>query len=270
MLDGMGVEFIGSSVTGYTFNTHFLDIMYRFNRKPASWTKLRPAFIQCFLTSALVGLTASIANALPYGTWLSKPQIMFHLSNGTLGPALQRMRAQQYRVVFLDFRNVSALDQQKVAQAARQSQLMPVTWIQSPQLRSLSVQQLVDEGRYTDGIQVDDHYFTHYSLSDFYALRSQYTKQIFCSIQPFQAASVPPTGCNQIDVQCYSPVKFKQCVGLADRLRAVPSLSAQNTMGYREQMGERSFNVFLWPHSDEFVVREPVQKVEVTSWSPGF
>jgi hypothetical protein len=270
MLQRMGIESIGSSSTGYTFSTHFLHTMYRLNPKPSSWTKLGPAFVKCFFASALVGLTASIANASPYGTWLSKPQIMFHLSNGTLGPALQRMRAQQYRVVFLDFRNVSALDQQKVAQAARQSQLMPVTWIQSPQFRALSVQQLIDEGKYTDGIQVDDHYFAHYSLSDFYALRSQYTKQIFCSIQPFQAANVPPTGCNQIDVQCYSPIKFKQCVGLADRLRAVPSLSAQNTMGYREQMGERSFNVFLWPHSDEFVVREPAQKLEVTSWSPRF
>lgn len=250
--------------------------MDRINPKPSSWTKLRPTFLQCFFTSALVGLTAAIAlhqesaNASPYGTWLSKPQIMFHLSNGTLGPAMQRMRAQQYKVVFLDFRNVSALDQQKVAQAARQSQLMPVTWIQSPQFRALSVRQLIDEGKYTDGIQVDDHYFANYSLSDFYALRSQYTKQIFCSIQPFQAAQVPRAGCNQIDVQCYSPVKFKQCVGLADRLRAVPSLSTQNTLGYRDRMGERSFNVFLWPHSDEFVVRGPAQNVKVTSGSTGF
>ncbi len=249
--------------------------MYRPNPKPSAWTKLGPASLKFFLTSALVGLTAAIAlhqesaNASPYGTWLSKPQIMFHLSNGTLGPALQRMRAQQYRVVFLDFRHVSDLDQQKVAQVARQSQLMSITWIQSPQFRSLSVQQLMDEGRHTDGIQVDDHYFTHYSRSDFYALRSQYRKQIFCSIQPFQAAIVPPTGCNQIDVQCYSPVKFKQCMGLADRLRAVPSLSTQNTLGYRNLMGERSFNVFLWPHTDEFVNRQPDQKVGVTTWSNG-
>jgi hypothetical protein len=268
-LHKMGVASIGSPTTRYTFSTHFLHTMDRINPKLFSWKKLRPAFLQCFFASALVGLTATISNASPYGTWLSKPQIMFHLSNGTLDPAMQRMRAQQYRVVFLDFRNVSDLDQQKVARAARQSQLMPVAWIQSPQFRSLSVRQLIDEGKHTDGIQVDDHYFANYSPSDFYALRSQYTKQIFCSIQPFQAAQVPRTGCNQLDVQCYSPVKFKQCVGLADRLRAVPSLSTQNTLGYREQMGGRSFNVFLWPHSDEFVVRGPAQNVKVTSGSTG-
>jgi hypothetical protein len=229
--------------------------------------KLRSSLLQCILASIFVGFTAAIAEALPNGTWLSKPQIMFHLSNATLGPVMERVRAQRYRVVFLDFRNVSDLDQQRVVQTVRQNQLIPVAWIQSPQFRALSVQQLAEEGQYTDGIQVDDHFFTHYSRSAFYALRSQYKKPIYCSIQPFQAALVPPSGCNQVDVQCYSPISVKQCVGLADRLRAITSLSAQNTLGYRDLMGERSFNVFLWPHSDEFVRREPVQTLEVTKLS---
>jgi hypothetical protein len=231
--------------------------------------RLRSSFFQACLASVLVGVTATVADALPNGTWFSKPQIMFHLSNGTLGPVMERVRAQRYRVVFLDFRNVSDQDQQRVAQTVRAYQLMPVTWIQSPQFRALSVQQLMDEGKHTDGIQVDDHYFAHYSRSAFYALRSQYPKPIFCSIQPFQAALVPPSGCNQVDVQCYTPVSLRQCVGLADRLKAVTSLSSQNTLGYGEVIGRRSFNVFLWPHSDEFSGRRTEQPTEVTSWKTG-
>jgi hypothetical protein len=237
------------------------------NCKPADGMKIRSSFLPCFLASAFVGFTAAIADALPNGTWFSKPQIMFHLSNATLEPAMERVRAQRYRVVFLDFRNVSDLDQQRVVQTVRQYQLIPVAWIQSPQFRALSVPQLAAEGQYTDGIQVDDHFFTHYSRSAFYALRSQYRKPIYCSIQPFQASLVPPSGCNQVDVQCYSPISVKQCVGLADRLRAITSLSSQNTLGYRDLMGGRSFNVFLWPHSDEFVRREPTQNPEVTQLS---
>jgi hypothetical protein len=233
--------------------------MDRLKQKPAPWLRPHLFFAPFVLASALVGATAVAADALPNGTWFSKPQIMFHLSNGTLGPVMERVRAQRYRVVFLDFRNVSDLDQQKVAQAVRYYQLIPVTWIQSPQFRALSVEQLVNEGKYTDGIQVDDHYFANYSRRDFSALRSQYRKPIYCSIQPFQAALVPPTGCNQIDVQCYSPLTLRQCVGLADRLKAVTSLSAQNTMGFGEVIGGRSFNVFLWPHSDEFSGRESRQ-----------
>jgi hypothetical protein len=251
------------------YHTHFLLPMTQLNCKPFHWMRLRSSLVQCFLASALVGVTAAVANALPNGTWFSKPQIMFHLSNGTLGPVMERVRAQRYRVVFLDFRNVSDLDQQKVSQTARAYQLIPVAWIQSPQFRALSVQQLVDEGKYTDGIQVDDHYFAHYSRSDFYALRSQYTKPIYCSIQPFQAEQVSTAGCNQVDVQCYSAVTLRQCVGLADRLKAVTSLSAQNTLGFGEVIGGRSFNVFLWPHSDEFGGRSPAQKVEATSWNNG-
>jgi hypothetical protein len=243
--------------------------MDRPNRKPASGLRLRLPLVSCFLASALVGVTAAVSNALPNGTWFSKPQIMFHLSNGTLGPVMERVRAQRYRVVFFDFRNVSELDQQKVAQTARDYQLIPVTWIQSPQFRALSVQQLVNEGKYTDGIQVDDHYFAHYSRRDFHALRSQYTKPIYCSIQPFQATLVPTAGCNQVDVQCYSAITLRQCVGLADRLKAVTSLSAQNTLGFGEVIGGRSFNVFLWPHSDEFAGRKPAPQAEVTSVSTG-
>jgi hypothetical protein len=238
--------------------------MTRPNRRSADWMTIGSSFLQCFLTSAFVGFTAAVANALPNGTWFSKPQIMFHLSNATLDSVMERVRAQRYRVVFLDFRNVSDLDQRRVVQTVRQYQLVPVAWIQSPQFRSLSVQQLAAEGQYTDGIQVDDHFFTHYSRSAFYALRSQYRKPIYCSIQPFQAALVPPSGCNQVDVQCYSPINVKQCVALADRLRAITSLSSQNTLGYRNLIGERSFNVFLWPHSDEFIRRESTQNLEIT------
>jgi hypothetical protein len=243
--------------------------MARPNHNPASWLKLRLSLVPCLLASALMGVSSAVANALPNGTWFSKPQIMFHLSNGTLGPVMERVRAQRYRVVFLDFRNISDLDQQKVAQTARDYQLIPVTWIQSPQFRALSVQQLIDEGKYTDGIQVDDHYFAHYSQRDFRALRSQYTKPIYCSIQPFQAAILPSGGCNQIDVQCYSAITLRQCVGLADRLKAVTSLSSQNTLGFGDVIGGRSFNVFLWPHSDEFAGQKTGQQVEATSVSTG-
>jgi hypothetical protein len=242
--------------------------MARPNHKPASWLKLSLSLVPCFLASALVSVSAAVADALPNGTWFSKPQIMFHLSNGTLAPVMERVRAQRYRVVFLDFRNVSDLDQQKVTQTARDYQLIPVAWIQSPQFRALSVQQLVEEGKYTDGIQVDDHYFTHYSQRDFRALRSQYMKPIYCSIQPFQAGVVSTAGCNQVDVQCYSAITLKQCVGLADRLKAVTSLSAQNTLGFGEIIGGRSFNVFLWPHSDEFAGRKSEQP-GVTNVSTG-
>jgi hypothetical protein len=231
--------------------------MNRPNRKAIPWNRVRSGVLQSFLVSVLLGLTTAVANASPYGTWLSKPQIMFHLTNGTLEPAMARMKAQQYSVVFLDFRNVPDPEQQRVVQIARQYQLMPIAWIQSPQFRSLSVQQLMDEGRYTDGIQVDDHFFSNYSRADFQALRSQYKKSIFCSIQPFQASVVPRSGCNKLDVQCYSPKSFRQCLGLADRLGAITSLSTENTWVHRDRMGGRSFNVFLWPHSDEFVNRNP-------------
>jgi hypothetical protein len=238
------------------------------NHKSAPWKRLRLISLQSLLVSALVGFTTAVANASPYGTWLSKPQIMFHLTNGTLSPAMAKMRSQHYSVVFLDFRHVSDEDQQKVAQAARQHQLTPITWIQSPQYRSLSVQQLIEEGRHTDGIQVDDHFFSNYSASDFQTLRSQYDKSIFCSIQPFQASVVPRSGCNKLDVQCYSPKGFQQCLKLADRLGAVTSLSTENTLGHRDRMGGRSFNVFLWPHTNEFISRESSQPLEVTSFNP--
>ncbi|WP_404785083.1 hypothetical protein [Altericista sp. CCNU0014] len=244
--------------------------MHHLLKKLPRWINLRPFLIHCSIASTAMGLTAAAAVAQPYGTWLSKPQIMFHLSNSTLGPVMDRMRAQRYRVVFLDFRNVSSEDQQRVAQTVRQYQLVPIAWIQSPQFRTLSVQQIIDEGRHADGIQVDDHFFANYSRADFFQLRSQYRKQIYCSIQPFQAALMPPTGCNQRDVQCYAPINFKQCMGLADRLRAVTSLSSQNTLGYRDRMGGRSFNVFLWPHSHEFATHPPAQTLESTTWNRGF
>jgi hypothetical protein len=240
--------------------------MHHPNLNSVFWLKSRGKFCFSILATLLVGLSASATQATPNGTWLSKPQLMFHLSNGTLNSAMERIRAQQFRVVFLDFRHVSSQAQQQVAQTARNYQLLPIVWVQSPQFRSLSVQQLIAEGQYADGLQVDDHYFAHYSRAAFYQLRSQYPKLIFCSIQPFQAALLPPTGCNQRDVQCYVPGTLKQCMGLAARLKAVTSLSAETTYNYRQKMGGRSFNVFLWPYSNDFVARQPAPKVEAASW----
>ncbi len=79
--------------------------------------------------------------------------------------------------------------------------------VQSPQYRSLRIEDLVHEARHGDGIQLDDHFFANYSQADFYLLRQLYTKPIFCSIQPFQARLVPTAGCNQLDEQCYSASK---------------------------------------------------------------
>ncbi|KAI9133888.1 hypothetical protein [Acaryochloris sp. CCMEE 5410] len=210
-----------------------------------------------FLLTALAGtaflaLAPQAAQAAPSGTWLSQPQIRYHVSSNTLNQAMAKIKQQKYKVVFLDFRNVSDEVQQQVSQVARQHQLKPVVWIQSPQLRSLTVSQLVHEARHTDGLQVDDHYFTHYSQKDFFKLRRAYTKTIYCSIQPFQAKQLPSGGCNQVDVQCYTPSSLANCMKLADRLNAVTSLSAQNTYQHRQKLAGRRFNVFLWPYSNQF------------------
>ncbi|MFQ6538114.1 hypothetical protein ACLNEE_05325, partial [Aphanothece stagnina RSMan2012] len=146
-----------------------------------------------------------------------------------------------------DYRKVSDPVQQEVAQEARRQGLIPVVWVQSPQYRSMSIPELVHEARHGDGIQVDDHFFANYSLADFYRLRHLYTKPIFCSIQPFQAGLRPPSGCNQLDVQCYTNQGFQQCVKLADRLGAVVSLSEKNTLRHQPTLGSRRFNTFLWP-----------------------
>jgi hypothetical protein len=156
------------------------------------------------------------------------------------------IRGSDFKVVFLDVRKVSEAMQQEAAQAARRQGLLPVVWVQSPQYRGLRIDQLVAEARHGDAIQVDDHFFANYSLEDFYLLRRLYPKPIFCSIQPFQASLLPTAGCNQLDVQCYSAPQFQQCLKLADRLGAVVSLSSENTLKYRSQLGERSFNTFLW------------------------
>ncbi|NJM95729.1 MAG: hypothetical protein HC792_06195 [Acaryochloridaceae cyanobacterium CSU_5_19] len=203
--------------------------------------------------TALVALAPQIAQATPTGTWLSQPQIRYHVSSNTLAQAMAAIKQQQYKVVFLDFRNVPDDMQQQVSQAARQAQLKPVVWIQSPQLRSLTVPQLVHEARHTDGLQVDDHYFSNYSRQDFYRLRTAYTKTIYCSIQPFQAQQLPTGGCNQIDVQCYTPSSLSNCLKLADRLQAVTSLSAPGTYQLRQELGQRRFNVFLWPYTNRFL-----------------
>lgn len=215
-------------------------------------SKATATLLQGAIAALLVTLAPSVAQAVPNGTWLSKPQIWFHTSNNTLDPVMARMRSQRYRYVFLDVRNVSDDVQQLVTSKIRAYNMVPIVWIQSPQLRSMSVRDLIHEARHADGLQVDDHFFTNYSRYDFNQLRAHYRKPIFCSIQPFQSKVVPRTGCNQIDVQCYTPQTLKNCIGLADRLRAITSLSTENTLKYRSQLAGRSYNVFLWPHTNEF------------------
>jgi len=209
--------------------------------------------ISTILTASLFALlfysTSAIAG-VPNGTWLSKPQIRFYSSNNALSQLMREIKEQQYRVVFLDFRGVSDELQQAVTAKAREQKLIPIIWVQSPQYRSLSVAEIIDAARYGDGIQVDDHFFSHYSQRDFQALTLQYKKFIFCSIQPFQASLVPSNGCNQLDIQCYTPQSFQTCLSLADRLKAVVSLSEKNTFQYRKKLEGRRFNVFLWPYSN--------------------
>ncbi|MEM9136117.1 MAG: hypothetical protein AAGB01_02030 [Cyanobacteria bacterium P01_F01_bin.42] len=226
--------------------------------------KKTSALCQGAIAALLVSLIPGVASAAPNGTWLSKPQIWYHTSNNTLDAAMARMRSQRYRYVFLDVRHVTDDVQQRVTNKIREYNMVPIVWIQSPQLRSMSVQDLIHEARYADGLQVDDHFFANYSRYDFSRLRSQYRKPIFCSIQPFQSNLVPSTGCNQIDVQCYTPQTFQRCMGLADRLKAVTSLSTKNTLRYRPNLGGRSYNVFLWPHTNEFKATAPAAKPDDT------
>ncbi len=195
-----------------------------------------------------VGLAfrAAAVEAAPNGTWLSQPQIWYYASRQSLKGVMTEIRGSDFKVVFLDVRKVSDPMQREAAQAARRQGLLPVVWVQSPQYRALGIADLVREARHGDAIQVDDHFFANYSLEDFYLLRRLYPKPIFCSIQPFQASLVPTAGCNQVDVQCYSAPQFQQCLKLADRLGAVVSLSSENTLKYRNQLGSRSFNTFLW------------------------
>jgi len=197
--------------------------------------------------SSLLLPTRAQASAVPNGTWLSQPQIWFYSSRGLLQQVMAQIRAQRFRLVFLDYRKVSDAVQREVAQEARRHGLIPVVWVQSPQYRRMGVADLVHAARHTDGIQVDDHFFANYSTADFYHLRQVYTKPIFCSIQPFQVGVVPRSGCNQLDVQCYTAATFQGCLKLTDRLGAVVSLSTQNTLGYQSGLRGRTFNTFLWP-----------------------
>jgi hypothetical protein len=200
------------------------------------------------LTAALgsaMAIPAGAASA-PNGTWLSQPQIWFYATKGLLPQLMARIRAQRFRLVFLDYRKVSDAVQRDVAAEARRHGLIPVVWVQSPQYRRMGVADLVHAARHGDGLQVDDHFFANYSPAAFYHLRQVYTKPIFCSIQPFQVGVVPRSGCNQLDVQCYTAQTFQGCVKLADQLGAVVSLSTQNTLGYQPGLGGRAFNTFLW------------------------
>jgi hypothetical protein len=188
---------------------------------------------------------------VPNGTWLSQPQIRFYASQKALDQVMRDIQSQGYRLVFLDFRGVSDEVQQQISQEARNHSLIPITWVQSPQHRSLTIEQIIYEARHTDGLQVDDHFFANYSSREFERLANQYRKFIFCSIQPFQKALVPRYGCNQIDVQCYSSPTFKQCLNLANQLNAVVSLYEKDTFRYRNQLGNKNFNVFLWPYTNQ-------------------
>jgi hypothetical protein len=206
--------------------------------------------VAILLVTAGLTLTQGIARAAPNGTWLSQPQIWFYTAHRpSIEKVMAQIRSQRYRVVFLDYRKVPDQTQKQVAQAAREQGLIPVVWVQSPQYRAMTIADLVHEARHGDGLQVDDHFFANYSLSHFYRLRQIYKKPIFCSIQPFQAAKLPRSGCNQLDVQCYSAPRFNGCVKLADRLGAVVSLSTKNTLGYLNGLGSRKFNTFLWRES---------------------
>jgi len=200
----------------------------------------------CLLLATALALGSAPLQAAPNGTWLSQPQIWYYATRQSLNGVMARIRDSNYRVVFLDMRKVSEPMQREAAQAARRHGLLPVVWVQSPQYRALRIADLVHEARHGDGIQVDDHFFAHYSQADFRLLRQLYTKPIFCSIQPFQASLVPRTGCNQLDVQCYAAQQFPHCLQVADRLGAVVSLSSENTLDRRGRLGGRSFNTFLW------------------------
>ena len=195
---------------------------------------------------AMMGFLPAAADAAPNGAWLSQPQIWFYSSTKKLRSVMTSIRNENYKFVFLDYRKVSDAMQQEVAEEARKQGLKPVVWVQSPQYRAMTIQDLVYEARHGDAIQVDDHFFANYSLSDFYRLRQLYSKPIFCSIQPFQARIIPKRGCNQLDLQCYTNQSFQGCLKLADRLGAVVSLSTKNTIGRRRSLGRRRFNIFLW------------------------
>jgi len=208
-------------------------------------------FFQKLLLSAVVLWPGAALAGVPNGTWLSQPQIRFYANQNALDQLMRDIQSQGFRLVFMDFRGVSEEVQQQISQEARNHRLVPITWVQSPQLRSLTIDQIIEEARHTDGLQVDDHFFANYSARDFEYLANQYKKFIFCSIQPFQKAQVPRYGCNQIDVQCYVSNNFKQCLDLANELNAVVSLYEKDTFKYRAQIGGKNFNVFLWPYINQ-------------------
>ncbi len=224
-----------------------MNLRWSFLNRTVLTNLVKLRFMSSLFVVAGLALAPTVVNAGPNGTWLSKPQIWYYNSTETLTHVMAQISAEKYKVVFLDFRNVSEPMQRTTAQEARRQGLIPVVWVQSPQYRSMSIQDLVHEARHGDGIQVDDHFFANYRLSEFYALRRIYSKPIFCSIQSFQARLIPRHGCNQLDVQCYTPQVFQRCIRLAERLGAVVSLSTKNTLGYRRSLGRRLFNTFLWP-----------------------
>ena len=133
-------------------NTHFTPhtaIMTHPVKSPLG-KKFGKTLISGAIATVFLGLIPAIAEAYPRanGTWLSKPQITFHTSNNTLDPVMNRMKNQRYKYVFLDVRHVSDSVQQQVTHKIREYGMVPIVWIQSPQLRRMSVQDLIHEARY--------------------------------------------------------------------------------------------------------------------------
>lgn len=209
--------------------------------------------LQKFLIGICLLCPSMALAGVPNGTWLSQPQIRFYASQNALDQVMKDIQSQGCRLVFLDFRGVADDVQEQISQQACNHNLIPIAWVQSPQYRRLTIEQIINEACHTEGLQVDDHFFANYSSRDFEYLANQYRKFIFCSIQPFQKNLVPRYGCNQIDVQCYTYPTFKQCLNLANQLNAVVSLYEKDTFRYREQIGGRNFNVFLWPYTNQSI-----------------
>ncbi|WP_228015178.1 hypothetical protein [Synechocystis salina] len=150
--------------------------------------------LQKLLIGALTFFPTIALAGVPNGTWLSQPQIRFYANRNALDQVMRDIQSQGFRLVFLDFRGVSDQVQQQISQEARNHNLIPITWVQSPQLRALTIGQIIEEARHTDGLQVDDHFFANYSARDFEYLAHQYKKFIFAVFNHFKKPRCPAMG----------------------------------------------------------------------------
>ncbi|MEA5473907.1 hypothetical protein VB716_06690 [Synechococcus sp. CCY9201] len=73
------------------------------------------------MAATVMALPPAVADAAPYGTWLSQPQIWFHSTKGSLSQVMAQIRSEHYQVVILDYRKVSDSMQQEVAREALQA-----------------------------------------------------------------------------------------------------------------------------------------------------